>query len=191
MQKVMMVTITRPCGQISALRDIQEEWARAQVEHVPAWVREFDIARRRRECEDTWRRKEFSAYAADFSSRLSTAWTSCYRVTLGEYGTLINEEIRTDLVAHDVLERLLADVALDVPRGEDVALVEDVLDLLERASGRLGEHEEDMDEGGEVERAEDEIRLVRDRGETGGNRPREREVEHPVRSCACEASVGA
>ena len=83
----------------------------------------------------------------------------------------------------DVLEGLLADVALDLPGGEDVALGEDILDLLERAASSLGEHEEDVDERGEVERAEDEVRLPRDVRQARGDRPREREVERPVRRC--------
>ena len=83
----------------------------------------------------------------------------------------------------DVLEGLLADVALDLPGSEDVALGEDVLDLLKRAAGSLGEHEEDVDERSKVERAEDEVRLPRDVRQTGGYGPREREVECPVRRC--------
>ena len=85
------------------------------------------------------------------------------------------------LLVDDVLEGLLADAAVDLPGGERMALGEDVLDLLERAAGRLGEAEEDVDEGRKVERAEDEVRLVRDRRQTRRHRPREREVEEPVR----------
>ena len=85
------------------------------------------------------------------------------------------------LLVDDVLEGLLADAAVDLPGGERVALGEDVLDLLERAAGRLGEAEEDVDEGRKVERAEDEVRLVRDRRQARRHRPREREVEEPVR----------
>ena len=62
-----------------------------------------------------------------------------------------------------------------------MALLEDFFDLLECASRRLGETEEDVDARREVERAEDEVRLVRDVGKTRRNRPSQSEVEQPVR----------
>lgn len=71
----------------------------------------------------------------------------------------------------DVRERAPPDVAADAPRGEDVPLREDGLDLLERAVGGLGEHEEDVHRGEHVERAEDEVRDEALRGE-GGQRAR-------------------
>ena len=64
-----------------------------------------------------------------------------------------------------------------------MTLREHILDLLERPAGRLGEHEEDVDERAKVERAEDEVRLPRDVRKARGDRPREREIECPVRRC--------
>ena len=94
-------------------------------------------------------------------------------------------------VGLDLLERLLPDIALDLPGGENVSLSEDLLNLLERPAGRLGEHEEDVDERSIVERAEDEVRLPRDGRQPGRHRPRKREVEHPVGGCRHRHGLGA
>ena len=81
---------------------------------------------------------------------------------------------------HDLVHGLLPDAAVDLPRGEDVPLLEDLLDLLERAADGLGVHEEDVDARGGVEGREDEVRLVRDVLEAGRHSVREGEVEEPV-----------
>ena len=94
-------------------------------------------------------------------------------------------------LVNDLVERLLADIALDLPGREDMALCEDLLDLLERASSSLREHEEEVDSSSKVESAEDEVRLVSDRRKTGRNSPREREVEHPVRGGRDRHGLGA
>jgi hypothetical protein len=59
--------------------------------------------------------------------------------------------------ADDLRERLLAHIATDFPGGEDVPLGEHFLDLLQRASRSLGEHEDDVDSRKHVEGAEDEV----------------------------------
>lgn len=61
----------------------------------------------------------------------------------------------------DLGERLDATVVLDLPGGKGMALVEDILDLLEGAALSLGEHEEDVDEPGSVECREQKVGLVR------------------------------
>ena len=81
---------------------------------------------------------------------------------------------------HDLVHGLLPHAAVDLPRGEDVPLLEDLLDLLERAADGLGVHEEDVDARGGVEGREDEVRLVRDVLEAGRHGVREGEVEEPV-----------
>lgn len=81
----------------------------------------------------------------------------------------------------DIFEGLLPDIRVNLPRGKDMALGEDFLDLLKGTALRLREAEEDVDEGGEVEGAEDEVRLVRDIRQPRRDGPREREVECPVR----------
>jgi hypothetical protein len=63
-----------------------------------------------------------------------------------------------------------------------VALLEDLFDFLERAADGLGEHEEHVDERGEVERAEDEVGLPCDGVQTRGNGESEGGVECPVGS---------
>ena len=85
-------------------------------------------------------------------------------------------------LVNDLVERLLADIALDLPGGENVSLSEDLLNLLERPAGRLGEHEEDVDERSKVERAEDEVRLPCDCREPWGYSPGESKVEQPIGS---------
>lgn len=61
-------------------------------------------------------------------------------------------------LADDIRKCLLPGIAVHAPSGEDVALGEDLLNLLERAVRRLGEHEDDVDRGEHVENAEDEVR---------------------------------
>ena len=60
-----------------------------------------------------------------------------------------------------------------------MALGEHLFDLLERATGGLGEAEQDVDEGGEVESTEDEVSLPCNVGETWWYGPSEGEVERP------------
>ena len=85
------------------------------------------------------------------------------------------------LLRDDLLQRLLPDVALDLPRGEHMALRKHVLDLLQRAPRGLGEAEENMDERRKVERPEDEVRLVGDGGEAWWDGPGEGKVEQPTK----------
>lgn len=85
------------------------------------------------------------------------------------------------LLLDDVLQGLLPDVAIDAPSGEHMTLREDILDLLERAPCGFGEAEQDVDERGEVEGAEDEVRLVGDGGEAWWDGPGEGEVEEPAK----------
>lgn len=62
----------------------------------------------------------------------------------------------------DILEGLLPHVRVNLPCGEDMALGEDLLDLLKGTALRLREAEEYVNEGSEVEGTENEVRLVRD-----------------------------
>ena len=61
-----------------------------------------------------------------------------------------------------------------------MSLGEDVFDLLKGPSSSLGEAEQDVDEGSEVESTEDEVRLVSNGRETGWHSPSESEVEEPM-----------
>lgn len=51
---------------------------------------------------------------------------------------------------------------VDLPGAEYMALLENLFDLLKSTTNSFGVHEEDVDEGGEIEGSEDEIRLVGD-----------------------------
>jgi len=65
-----------------------------------------------------------------------------------------------------------------------IGVLEHGLGLLEGLARGLGEHEEDVDEHGEVEDAEDDIRLPADVGEGHGGEEAEGRVKGPVaRSC--------
>ena len=94
--------------------------------------------------------------------------------------------VRLDLLLlDDVLERLLADVPVDAPRSEYMSLIEDLVDLLQRTPGCLGEAEQVLYERRKVERAEDEVRLVCNARQTRGYGPREGKVEQPIQEqCA-------
>lgn len=81
---------------------------------------------------------------------------------------------------HDLMHGLLPNTTMNLPRRKDVPLLEDLLDLLERAANGLGVHKEDVDARGGVEGREDEVRLVRDVLEAGRHGVREGEVEEPV-----------
>lgn len=76
-----------------------------------------------------------------------------------------------------MVKGLLSNMPIDLPGSEYVALREDILDLLKGPSRCLREAKEDMDEGGEVEGAEDEVRFVSDRGQTGRDGPGQGKVE--------------
>ena len=93
-------------------------------------------------------------------------------------------EAKTNLerlrLLHDLMHGLLPNTTMDLPRRKDVPLLEDLLDLLERAADGLRVHEEDVDARGGVEGREDEVRLVRDVLEAGRHGVREGEVEEPV-----------
>ena len=93
-------------------------------------------------------------------------------------------EAKTNLerlrLLHDLMHGLLPNTTMNLPRRKDVPLLEDLLDLLERAADGLGVHEEDVDARGGVEGREDEVRLVRDVLEAGRHGVREGEVEQPV-----------
>ena len=86
------------------------------------------------------------------------------------------------LLVRHLLERLVADVPVDLPGREDVALGEDVLDLLECTPSGLGEAEQDVDERSEVEGTENEVGLVGNGGQAGRDGPSKGEVEEPVGS---------
>ena len=60
--------------------------------------------------------------------------------------------------------------------------VEDGLDLLEGATGRFGEHEEDVDECEDVEASEEDVHSPSDVGQTGRSAVSESKVEDPVGS---------
>jgi hypothetical protein len=74
----------------------------------------------------------------------------------------------------------LAYVLADLPGPEHMSLRKHFLHLLQRPPDGLGEHEEDVDEGRGVERAEDEVGLVGDGGEAGWDGEGEGGVEEPV-----------
>ena len=80
----------------------------------------------------------------------------------------------------DLSKRLFPDVLANLPCSESVALLEDLLDFLKRAADGFREHEEDVDEGGGVEGAEDEVCLPSDAVETRGNSEGESTVKCPV-----------
>lgn len=82
---------------------------------------------------------------------------------------------------HHIVQRLLPNMPADLPSSKHMSLLKHLLDLLQRPARRLRETEEHVQEGGEVERSEDEVRLVGDGGETRGNTEGERHVEGPVR----------
>ncbi len=61
-----------------------------------------------------------------------------------------------------------------------MTLLEDVFDFFQGSADGLREHEEHMEEGREVECAEDEVGLPGNRTEPGGNCEGKRGVECPV-----------
>ena len=81
---------------------------------------------------------------------------------------------------NDLRQRLPSDVLADLPGGESVALLEDVLNFFQRSADSLREHEEHMEEGREVECAEDKVGLPGDRAEPRGNCEGKGGVECPV-----------
>ena len=60
-----------------------------------------------------------------------------------------------------------------------------IFDLLQRPLSGLRETKENVNASGEIECGKDEVGLPCDVGETGGDGPREREIEGPV-GCGCE-----
>lgn len=69
-----------------------------------------------------------------------------------------------------------------------VGVLEHRLGLFQSLSSCLGEEEEDVDKGCEVEHAEDDVGLPLDIGEGGGNEDSEDGVEGPVSGC-CEGDT--
>lgn len=61
----------------------------------------------------------------------------------------------------DLGEGLVANIALDLPGSKRVALVEDLINLFERASLGLGVHEQDMDKPSSVKSSEDKVGFIR------------------------------
>ena len=107
------------------------------------------------------------------------ARSALIHATSKEETTYRRVRILLALLVRHLLERLVADVPVDLPGREDVALGEDVLDLLECTPSGLGEAEQDVNEGREVEGTEDTVCLPADAGETWWDSPGESEVEEP------------
>ena len=92
---------------------------------------------------------------------------------------MITPRLRLSLPNH-IPNRLLSHLPINLPSRKDMPLGKDLLDLFQRPLRGLREAEKDMNAGGKVERAKDEVGFVGDGGETGRDGPGEGKVEEPV-----------
>jgi len=67
----------------------------------------------------------------------------------------------------DLLYSLLADISLDGPSREDMALLEDLFDFLQSSLSRFRETKEDVDARRKATRGENEISLLSNLRQTG------------------------
>jgi hypothetical protein len=67
----------------------------------------------------------------------------------------------------DLLYGLLADISLDGPSREDMALLEDLFDFLQSSLSRFRETKEDVDARRKATRGENEISLLSNLRQTG------------------------